>query len=190
MEDSKCNLGWRITARHILDDTEFETLLKKTHDDTSIKFSKLLQSKHKKEVNKLLSILRAVRDEKQSDDEELDSLLTKVNLNAYTLTREYLRDSIKSGSSLDSDPGIRKTHIIATTVQSSKGLAADYVFITHFDDQYYVKDKDKSNITDQDICKFLVALTRARKKAILISSDTTKTPIFLQWIAPKCIQKI
>jgi len=61
------------------------------------------------------------------------------------------------------------------------------VFITFFDDKYFVEDKDKAKISDQDICKFLVALTRARKKAFLYSSDVNKKPVFLEWIDKKHI---
>jgi hypothetical protein len=56
-------------------------------------------------------------------------------------------------------------HAIALRLQSSKGPAAEYVFITHFDDQYFIKDKNKTNISDQDICNFLVAITRDRGTA-------------------------
>ena len=88
-----------------------------------------------------------------------------------------------------SNPGIRKIDITATTIQRSKGLAADYVFITHFDDQFFIKAKDKNMVDDQDICNFLVALTRARKKVFLISSDKTKKkPVFFHWIDKNRIQ--
>ena len=59
------------------------------------------------------------------------------------------------------------------------------MFIPFFDDQYFLKDRSK--VSDQDICKFLVALTRARNKVFLISSDTNKKPIFLKWIDEKRI---
>jgi len=71
-----------------------------------------------------------------------------------------LRDEIGAEPTQRADPAIRKLPIKATTIQSSKGLAEDYVFITHFDDLYFIKDKDKANISDHDICSFLVALTR------------------------------
>ena len=76
--------------------------------------------------------------------------------------------------------GIRKIPIKSTTIQSSKGLSADYVFITHFDDRYFIKNN--GNISDKDIRNLLVALTRAKKKVFLISSNTTKRPTFLGWI--------
>ena len=73
--------------------------------------------------------------------------------------------------------------IKVTTVQGAKGLAADVVFITHFDDQFFV---NKAGLCDMDVCKFLVALTRAKKKAFLMSSQQ-KTPTFLKWINHKRI---
>ena len=79
---------------------------------------------------------------------------------------------------------------MATIIQSSKGLAAEYVFITHFDDQYFIKHKDKTQICDRDICNFLVALTRARRKVFLISSDTNKSPVFRNWIHEDRVEKI
>ena len=87
------------------------------------------------------------------------------------------------------DPGVRGIPITATTLQSSKGLAADYVFITHCDDQYMVKDKDKSNVTDRDVCNFLVALTRARKRVYLVSSQA-KEPQFVHWIDAGRINRV
>lgn len=78
---------------------------------------------------------------------------------------------------------------MATTIQSSKGLSSDLVFLTHFDDRFFIKNEDKSIITNQDICNFIVALTRARKKVILISTTKLK-PTFLNWIKPERINKI
>ena len=111
------------------------------------------------------------------------------------MARENLKDDIKFCKPKPckiafSNPGIRKTPITTTTIQSSKGLDADYVFITYFDDQYFIKDTDKNKVSDQDICNFLVAFTRAKRKVFLISSDTTKRPGFLKWIDKKRIEDI
>jgi hypothetical protein len=40
------------------------------------------------------------------------------------------------------------------------------------------------------VCSFLVALTRARKKVFLLSTDNAKTPTFLQWIDEKRICEV
>jgi superfamily I DNA/RNA helicase len=184
LEDGKCNLGWRIVARLLPEVREFETLLEATYTDDAKNFPDLIGAAQKKVVSKMLKMMRAVKDGRNVDDEaEFADFLKKVDIDTYGMGRDYLKEELRSGM-IDSNAGIRKIPITATTIQSSKGLAADYVFITHFDDQYIIKNKDKSQITDQDICNFLVALTRARKKVFLLSSDTAKRPVFLNWIDP------
>ena len=191
--DSKCNLGWRIVAKNVLEDTDFETLLKDTDNNDKKRFSDLIGKDQKKEVSQKLNTLRAIRDGKQIEDEnKLEELLKIVEVDAYGMARDYLKDEIKTCKPTPpkqflSDPGIRKIPITITTIQGSKGLDADYVFITYFDDRYFIKDRDKSKINDQDICNFIVSLTRAKKKVFLISSDTQIKPVFLNWIDKKRI---
>jgi superfamily I DNA/RNA helicase len=79
-------------------------------------------------------------------------------------------------------PEIRKIPIKGTTIQSAKGLSADVVFITHFDDQYFIQNPDKKTISDQEICNFIVSITRAKQNLFLISTVETN-PIFLSWIS-------
>jgi hypothetical protein len=62
---------------------------------------------------------------------------------------------------------MRALPITVTTVQKSKGLSAD-VFFTHFDDPLFVT---RAGMTDKDVCSFLVALTRAKRKVFLMSSQ-------------------
>lgn len=187
-ECNRCNLGWRIAAKAILNDADFETVLKLADKEAGKSFSELIQPDKKREVTQMLTTLRAVRDGKRPDDAKLAELLKKVDLDAYEMATDCLKDEIRSGLWPDSNPGIRKTPITVTTIQSSKGLAADYVFITYFDDRYFIKHEDK--ISDQEICNFLVALTRARRGVFLISSDTKRTPVFLKWIDESRIEKM
>jgi superfamily I DNA/RNA helicase len=86
-------------------------------------------------------------------------------------------------------PEIRKIPVKATTIQSAKGLAADLVFITHFDNQYFLQNRDNITITDQDICNLLVSITRAKQKLFLISSNHER-PTFLDWISKEKISTI
>ncbi len=145
----------------------------------------------KKEVRHLLKALRCVRDGKQKlADDQLSELFTKIGLDAYEKAAQSLCDELASPSLHLADHGIRRTSILVTTIQSSKGLAADYVFITHFDDRYCVRDRNKGRLSDQDVCSFLVALTRARKRVFLLSTDNAKTPTFLQWIDKKRICEV
>jgi len=184
LEDEKCNLGWRVVAKTILDAAECQALVRETSKEGEPRLVReLIDDGRKRHVAHLLTTLRAVRDGKaDTKEEKLAELLKEVGVDAYGMARDSLRDEIIVNSLHRVDAGVRKTSILVTTIQSSKGLAADYVFITHFDDQYFVKSRDKSNISDQDVCNFLVALTRARRKVFLLSTDTNKVPTFLKWI--------
>ena len=190
LDDSKSNLGWRIVSKSFLSDTDFKTLITTTMSDETKNISDLIDKNHKKTVEGMLKVLRAVRDDKKVDEKKLDSLLEKIDVDPYVMAKEFLKDEILSSSPKGGNVAVRKIPIKATTIQSSKGLSDEYVFITNFDDQYFIKDKDKKKITDQDICNFLVALTRAKKKVFLISSNTKKEPTFLKWINKDRIEKI
>lgn len=190
LDDKNSNLGWRIVSRSILSDTDFESVLKESNKDNAKCFAELIGSKQKKEINDILKILSSIKNDKKVGEEKLDEVLRKVGFGPFDIARNYLKDEINSNSVRIGNPGLRKIPIKATTIQSSKGLAADYVFITYFDDRYFIKNKDKKNIEDKEICNFLVALTRARRKVFLISSDDKKEPTFLKWIINDRIEKV
>ncbi|MBI2268526.1 MAG: ATP-dependent helicase [Candidatus Blackburnbacteria bacterium] len=190
LDDENSNLGWRIVSRFYLTEKDFVALLTNSNSENPKRFSEMIDSSKKKEVESALKILRSVKNGKKIKEEKLDEVLRKVGFNPYDIAKENLKEEIEFGSQRVGNPGLRKTQIKATTIESSKGLAADYVFITYFDDRYFIKDKDKTKITDKDICKFLVALTRARRKVFLISSDDKKKPTFLNWINSDRIEEV
>jgi superfamily I DNA/RNA helicase len=135
----------------------------------------------------MLTVLRAIKkgekiNRKKFDEEEISELLKRLGFDPHESAKELLRDEIVSSSRPVGNPSIRKLSIKGTTIERSKGLAAEYVFITHCDDRLLIADKDKTKITGREVCKFLVALTRAKKRVFLISSDLTKEATFLKWI--------
>jgi superfamily I DNA/RNA helicase len=131
-------------------------------------------------------LLKSIGDKQSVSAEELNTLFDSLSLDQNEIKADYLRERILGGRRAPQKyPGIKKIPITGTTVQSSKGLAADYVFITHFD-QRYLPGED--GITDQSICSVLVALTRARKKVWLIST-TDRSSEFLDWIDKNRIRR-
>ena len=138
----------------------------------------------------MLATIRAIKNDKAVNEIKLHELLKAIGYDPLEMAKEQIREQIISGSQKNVNPGIRRIPIKATTIQSSKGLAAEYVFITHFDDQYFIRHKDKTKISDQDICNFLVALTRTKKKVLLISSNNKTKPTFFKWIDKSRIEII
>jgi len=179
LEDKKCNLGWRIIANFFMNEDELASILGKIDKDHSINIFDLITSGIKAEVFPMLSIIRKIKANRPIDENKFADFLKKIGLNSFDIAKEFLKDDLDASSPKIINPAIRKIPIKATTIQSSKGLAADMVFITHFDDLFFIKQKDKTKIADQDICNFLVALTRTKKKVYLVSS-TKKKPTFLK----------
>lgn len=181
LEDKNDILGWRIVSKYVLPETDFLTLLKTTDSNPEKKILELLPKSCINDVKKVLRILKYLRKKKPFNQAEFDSILSSLGLNSFNILKDFILEEINSTQLKIGDPAIRKIPIKSTTIQSSKGLAADFVFITHFDDRYFIKNKDKSIISDQDVCNFLVAMTRAKSKLFLISS-IKKEPTFLKWI--------
>lgn len=189
IEEEKSNLGWRIVSKFLLKKDDFGNLLRETEKDNPKNVIDLLNKDITKDVKSMLATARAIKNDTIIDDEKFQDLLKKMGIDPFEAVREQLKEDLIYGSQKGGNPGLRKIPIKATTIQSSKGLAAEYVFITHLDDQYFIKNKDKGQISDQDICNFLVALTRAKKKVFLISSGKND-PTFLKWIEKSRIEKM
>ena len=183
LDDKDSNLGWRIAAACLIPAGEFEEIVKLAGAEQP--FKNALSADVRKQVKSLASKLRHVRDDK-APREELVELLEALQIDPYVRARSDVKDRI-SGQNRG-EAAVRQIPIRVTTVQSAKGLAADLVCISYLDDQYVIKNNDKSVIGDQDICNFLVGLTRARKKVVLISSSQ-KDPTFLGWIDPVRINR-
>ena len=74
----------------------------------------------------------------------------------------------------------------------SKGLTRDYSFLVNFDDKYLLeKDQTsgKMKMTNEAICKFLVALTRAKTRTYIFTSENN-LPTFVNWIGGEHFQVI
>ncbi len=189
LEDKEDNLGWRIASKFLLNKEEFISLLKNTDLYPDKKIHELIDHSYKNEVKKMLKVLKNVKNNNPVDDNDFDEVLKKNEFDTYGRLKEILKKEINTNLQRIGNPAIRKIPIKATTIQSSKGLEGDLVFITHFDNRYFVKNDDKTKITDHDICSFLVALTRTKKKVYLISS-LKEDPTFLKWISKDRIEII
>lgn len=175
----KSNLGWRIASRFKLSDEVFAELLIASTVNNPSPFRKIIPSEIKKMIERDAITLRNLRDNEPIEPEELNVLMGNLELDEKEISAGYLRDKLPKRSSLERHiAGIRKIPITVATIQSSKGLSAEYVFITHFDQRYL---PGKHGISDQSICNTLVALTRARKKVWLLST-TDESSVFLKWI--------
>lgn len=182
----RSNLGWRIASSFKLDPDVFGELVHASSAEEPPVFRSLVPMDVRGAIERDVDILKRVKENQPVEENELNDLLTSVEFDQMEIKSDYVRGQLSSGGQPEPGyAGIRKLPITTTTIQSSKGLSADYVFITHFDQRYLPGD---NGLSDRSICDVLVALTRARKKVWLLS--TTDEPCeILDWIATDRINR-
>ncbi len=180
LKNKESNLGWRIIAKNILPKKQFKNILTESHKDESKKIIDLIAKDKKEKIIDILSVLKKfIGDEEVSEDE---------SVKIFKFLGFDVKETIKENVLKEIGVNItKKTYkdvpIRITTILGSKGLTSDYVFMVNFDNKYMLKNGDA---TDEAICMFLVALTRAKKQASIYTSDKD-LPNFVNWINPKNI---
>jgi len=185
-DNIKDNLGWRIIAPFTIAAAQFAELIVNS-EKSSKTIQELLPPEIVADVKKTVRALKIILAGKPLSTDILPEIYKRFNIDSNNTAIEFLKEQFSSLERKTGNPAIRKIPIKATTIQSSKGLSADVVFITHVDDRYLIGDS--KDITDHQICNFLVALTRAKKKVFLLSS-VKATPTFLSWISKDKIREI
>ena len=75
-------------------------------------------------------------------------------------------DLLEDSENVDGQAG-HEPSIICTSLTGSKGLSAGHVFIVGINNGHFPRDPDA--IPDQEVCQFLVGLSRTRKACHLVS---------------------
>lgn len=180
MKDNKSNLGWRIVLNNDkLGLQSYEEIIKESLNGKNI--VDILPAVYKTKHLELLALLS----NKNMSLEENDKLKSVINnILDKELSGEIISHFIDKNISTSENSNISyPVHFV--TYQGAKGLEADYVFIVGVNDG--VIPSNPSDIKDFEICKFIVALTRTRKKCIIMPINNVygknkKPSVFLTWI--------
>lgn len=118
------------------------------------------------------------------------------------LPEDYKNELLKAAMAWSEETGIAEPaeaedasmpSIKLLSFEGSKGLSAQHVFIVGLQENEL--PRDRANINDLEICKYIVALTRTRKQCQLLYtwrfSGVAKRPsIFIRWIRPGRIAEV
>ncbi len=189
LEDNDSNLGWRICVEELklLDQRNFEKLIKITNAKDAPHIKELLTSEQRKIIRDIRSTLVKIKKGENIEKEKLNNFFEKIGKDPIV----YMTDNIKSNLCKEETKkkagkirNICNIPIRITTIPKSKGLDADYIIIPYFDNQYF----GGKELENSDIYSFLVAITRTRKLLFLISTTEDK-PEILKWIKPERIKE-
>jgi superfamily I DNA/RNA helicase len=191
LDDSKCNLGWRIIFKYLCDNSQNPIRFKEVIRN-SVSLDKpiieLLNAEEKRYIRKIVAISRKIRDSKVVTDEEYNLVLDFFHYNAHEIAANEIKNSLAQERIAKNI--YKNTPIKIVTILGSKGLTTDYAFLVNFDDRYLLDHSTdrKGTITDVSICKFLVALTRAKMKIYVFTSESN-LPTYLKWIGSELIEE-
>lgn len=185
LEDGESNLGWRI----ILESDKVEDMndiIGMTYTD-QVDIVEQLQEKYRYKHEKVIDLLNHLKENTASIEEQnelkkiIDLDLNEIKTRLEIKEEDENDKTQKTDLQENSQPSIK-----LTTYHGSKGLSGGFVFIVGLNDRTFPRIPDSPS--DYEVCQFIVALTRARKKCYLISnkrfggSGWLRHSTFIDWI--------
>lgn len=160
MKDINSDLGWRILLETFQFD-RFEDIIKRSITRKEKIINLIKKRQFIRQHFQIANILRRLRVGQSPIGQEA-RILEKIGISIDELKHLLEKNNYEEEIS---DKEKKKPRIICTSFEGSKGLASQYVFILGLNNGYFPKDNPP---TDLDICRLIVALTRARKRVYLM----------------------
>ena len=188
------NLGWRILIHF----DRFDGWVEAVRDalGTGDQIVTRLPSAWRDERLLRARALRRLLDGEPVDDEDVERLADAADVSAEEL---HALVAERTPAEEDGEPtpppveaaveedGPASPTILCTTLKGAKGLSAQHVFVAGLMNGHF--PRDPAGPTDEEICEFLVALSRTRKQCHLVSTRIFAGPpplrpsVFLSWVA-------
>jgi len=178
-QDDRSRLGWRIIIHCDPFDNANDVLREVLNDDSELVDS--LPQDYRERHLEIAALVRSLQDGHQLTDNEEQRLCQAVGASIDAI-RETLkiadeRDEDDEAGALEDDAGETaqedaapdKPSIICTSLVGAKGLSGGYVYIVGCNNGHFPQNPNA--ITDEEVCCFLVALSRTRKECQLISCN-------------------
>jgi len=185
LKKGESNLGWRIILEY--DKVEnMNDIIGMTYTD-QVDIVEQLPEKYRCKHEKVIYLLNHLKENTASMEEQnelkkiIDIDLNEIK-NQLGIEEEGENDKTQNTDS----QGNTQPSIKLTTYHGSKGLSGGFVFIVGLNDETFPRTPDSPS--DYEVCQFIVALTRARKKCYLISnkrfggSGWLRHSTFIDWI--------
>lgn len=173
-DNKDSNLGWRLCSEALMETDKLKAAVVQSANLT-IEFHDCISSDTKTLIKKLRAACVKLKEGKSLDEEQQKLIFDHLEIPITKLGEANARDKIFNNRS---NKVHHNTKIKLSTILVSKGLSYDYVFMVNFDDKYLIPS---GGIDNESVNKFLVSLTRSKKKISIFTSQTTE-PILASWI--------
>jgi superfamily I DNA/RNA helicase len=183
--DEESRLGWRIVIECDPFPGFADVLIEVTRDEAEL--FDLLPYEYRDRHLVLVDLVRRLLDDGELGAAEKEALQTGLNLawdqisDALALAEKRDDEEPEDLGDEPSNPeggGTEEPTVVCTSLTGSKGLSAGHVFIVGFNDGHF--PRGPGAITDQEVCQFLVGLSRTRKQCHVVSAGRYGT----SWLKP------
>lgn len=177
-------LGWRIVVlasdRPDLGDSVRTALEKSTE------LADELPSGFTDDHSGPIDSVKAILEGREVDSRAVDSLTQRLRM-----SYDEVVDAVMADFDEDHRPPLREAadepRIICTTLVGAKGLSAEHVFVVGLNDGHFPTNRDQ--ISAEEACQLIVALTRTRKACHLVSTRRfgaipVRESVFVDWLRP------
>jgi hypothetical protein len=184
----KSRLGWRIIL-HCSPIDDLHKILQALHKEGR-ELAEQLPEDYRNRHLSIASLVAAAIDGSISN-EEMDLLCIALDRSVEAIA-EALQLEPEDQAAEDDEPGVEleevpegEPTILCTTMLGSKGLSAAHVYIVGFNNLHMPRDPKK--VTDDEVCQFLVALSRTRKLCHVVScgrlgQERREVSVFSKWL--------
>lgn len=164
----KSNLGWRIIIDFLFPNDEIKSFVEKSEAGTPM--IELLPKEFVAAQTIIIIIISKFNKIDEDNDLLSGELKKLVDGKLYAeIVARFLAPEVAAVV-----PDKIQPSVLLTSYQGCKGMSAGFVFIIGANNG--VMPQVASNPTDVEICQFIVALTRTRKKCYILSEDWMYSP--------------
>jgi len=188
LRDIDSDIGWRAVLNFCKPET-FEDAIRSSKSMVHPVRGYIPENVQENVLN-TIAILSKLKSGEGIDTFEETRLLEVIGSNGLDTIRSIFAGGIPKPDSDADKPGHR---IRISTILGCKGLTANFVFLVGLNDG--VLPKHQGAPDDYEVCKFIVGLTRARKKCYLISvrnlfGQWMEESPFIKWLDSSYLEEI
>jgi len=180
-------LGWRIIL-HCDPFADRDAVMVKALRENE-ELASLLPTEYVARHGGNAALIAKVREGQALTDGESNALMKAIAMDLGSLKRRLALVPEEAEPAMDQS----LPRIVVTTLLGAKGLSAGHVFIIGMIDGHFPRQPNK--ISDEEVCKFIVGLTRTRKQCHLVTSRwyaaaSAKPSVFLGWISAGRLRRL
>jgi len=169
LENEKSNFSWRLLIELYYNETKITEILTKANYETHL--VDILDKEFVNSQKKVRDILIELYKEKSTSEENV-TLLKRILGSYFSNIYDYFKKPEDDNKTVIDKS---KPNILLTTFEGSKGLSGGHIFIVGCHNGSMPKIR-KDKISDIEISKFIVALTRTRKQCHLVTNNWFMNP--------------